>query len=154
MAAGTGPFLVLIYAWIGLNFPLWAVLAVAPLAVAAYVVPLVVTGQPPVVVASGIVLTPVAVAVAVLIATQVRHLRAARERAARVERWRSTLTATLAHDLRSPLTAVQIVLETLRDDPDVEPAQRREMTGMALRQTNRMMRLSAGLLDVDRVDVR
>ncbi len=154
MAAGTGPFLVLIYAWIGLNFPLWAVLGVAPLAIAAYDIPLVLTHQPPVVVASGLVLTPVAVAVAVLIATQVRHLRAARERADRVERWRSALTATLAHDLRSPLTAVQLVLESLRDEPDLPPVQRGRLIGMAMRQTDRMMRLAAGLLDVERVNAQ
>jgi signal transduction histidine kinase len=152
MAAGTGPFLVLIYAWVGLNFPVWAVFAVAPLAVAAYVVPLLLTGQSPPVVASGIVLTPVAVGVALLIATQVRHLRAARERAARVERWRSALTATLAHDLRSPLTAVQIVLESIRDDPEMDRQSRLDLVEVALRQSNRMMRLAAGLLDVERVD--
>src|SRR5579859_4985864 len=154
LAAGTGPFLVLIYAWIGLNFPLPAVLGVAPLAVAAYDVPLVLTHQSSVVVASGIVLTPVAVGVAVLVATQVRHLRAARERADRVERWRSALTATLAHDLRSPLTAVQIVLESVRDEPDLDPVQRRNLLGIAMRQTDRMMRLAAGLLDVERVDAQ
>lgn len=152
MAAGTGPFLVLIYAWVGLNFPLWAVFGVAPLAVAAYVVPLVVTEQSPAVVASGIVLTPVALGVALLIATQVGHLRQARERVARVERWRSALTATLAHDIRSPLTAVQIVLESLREEP--EPERRRELAGMALRQSDRMMRLATGLLDMERVDAR
>jgi signal transduction histidine kinase len=154
MAAGTGPFLVLIYSWVGLNFPLWAVFGVGPLAVAAYVVPLLVTRQPPVVVASGIVLTPVAVGVAVLIATQVRHLREARERVSRVERWRSALTATLAHDLRSPLTAVQIVLESVRDDPEMPPERRKELVGMALRQSDRMMRLATGLLDMERVDAQ
>jgi len=154
MAAGTGPFLVLIYAWIGLNFPLWAVYAVTPLAVAAYVVPLMLTRQTPVVVASAIVLTPVAVVVAVLIAVQVRHLRAARERADRVERWRSALTATLAHDLRSPLTAIQLVLEGLRDDPELDELTRRKMIEMALRQGNRMMRLAADLLDIERVDAQ
>jgi signal transduction histidine kinase len=154
MAAGTGPFLVLVYAWIGLNFPLWAVAAVAPLAVGAYVVPLLLTDQSPAVVASGIVLTPVAVAVAALIGTQVRHLRAARERAARVERWRSALTAALAHDLRSPLTAIQIVLESIRDDPGMAAELRLDLVDVAMRQSNRMIRLASGLLDVDRVDAR
>jgi signal transduction histidine kinase len=46
------------------------------------------------------------------------------------------------------------VVEGLRDDPDLEPAERREMIEMALRQVNRMMVLATGLLDVDRVDAR
>jgi len=152
MAAGTGPFVVLLYAWLGLNFPLWAVFAAVPLAVAAYVVPLVLTGQPEAVVSSAVVLTPVAVGVAVLIATQVRHLRLARERIAQVERWRAALTATLAHDMRSPLTAVQLVLESLREDDPVDPDERHRMIDMALRQSRRMVRLSTGLLDLDRVE--
>src|SRR5439155_14484856 len=63
----------------------------------------------------------------------------------------------------SPLPAVQPVLESLRDDfargplrgdPEIEPAQRRELIQVALRQSNRMMRLTADLLDVERVEAR
>jgi signal transduction histidine kinase len=154
MATGTGPFLVLVYAWVGLNFPLWAVFAVAPLALAAYVVPLVITRQPAFIVSSAVVLLPVAVAVAALIAVEVRHLRAARERIAQVERWRAALAATLARDLRAPLTGVQLVLEAVRDGEDLDPVERRQMIDVALRQSSRILRLAAGLLDLERVDAR
>jgi signal transduction histidine kinase len=155
-AAGTGPFFVLVFAWLGLRFPPWACLVGAPGALVAYVAPLVATGQPPAVLGSATVLVPTAVGIGLLIAHQVEHQRRDRERIAQVERWRAALTATLAHDLRSPLTTVQLVLEAVRDEPDDElPAARRSaLLGNALRQLGRVSRLSAGLLDVERVDSR
>lgn len=149
-AAGTGPFFVLLFAWLGLSLPPAAIWPAAPLGLVAYVVPLVATHQPPPVVGSAIILLPVAVGIAVLISAQVRHQHRDRDRIAQMERWRAALSATLAHDLRSPLAAIQLVLEELRGDP--EQPQRDAMLAAALRQTGRLSRLSAGLLDVERVD--
>jgi signal transduction histidine kinase len=155
-AAGTGPFFVLVFAWLGLRFPPWACLVASPGALVAYVVPLVATGQPPAVLGSATVLVPTAMGIGLLIAYQVEHQRRDRERIAQAERWRAALTATLAHDLRSPLTTVQLVLEALLDDPagELPAARRAALLGSALRQVGRVNRLSAGLLDVERVDRR
>ncbi|HEU5109638.1 MAG TPA: HAMP domain-containing sensor histidine kinase [Micromonosporaceae bacterium] len=154
-AAGTGPFFVLAFAWLGLHFPPWVCLAVSPAGVIAYVLPLLATGQSPDVIGSAAVLVPTAVGVGMVIARQVEHQRRDRERIAHAERWRAALTATLAHDLRSPLTTVQLVLEELRDEDPRTPAARREaLVGTALRQLGRVSRLTAGLLDVERVDSR
>jgi signal transduction histidine kinase len=153
VVVGTGPFFVLVYAWIGLNFPPWASVAVTPAAAAAYLAPLVLTGQPPEVVGSAVILLPIAVGIGLLIANQVEHHRADRERIAQIERWRAALTTTLAHDLRSPLTAVQLALESLRSDGDeMSAAQRDHMLATALRQVGRVNRLCTALLDVERVD--
>lgn len=152
VAAGTGPFLVLIYTWLGLNFPPWASAAATPAALLAYTAPLVITGQPPEVIGGAFVLLPVALGVALLIAHQVRHQLAARERIARIERWRAALTSTLAHDVRTPLATVQLVLESVRSDGDDMPPDRRDqMLAAALRQLGRIGRMSAGLLDAERV---
>jgi signal transduction histidine kinase len=151
LAAGTGPFFVLLFAWLGLNFPPWAAVAVTPAALAAYVWPLLATGQPAAVVGSAVVLLPVALGVALLIAHQVAHQRRDRERLARAEGWRAALTAGLAHDLRSPLTTVQLALEALGEDG---PAARRELAATALRQVRRVNRLATELLDLERVDRR
>ena len=63
VAAGTGPFLVLLYAWAALHFPRWILLAYVAPATAAYLVPLVLTHQPPMVVGSAFIFMPVTVAV-------------------------------------------------------------------------------------------
>lgn len=153
-ATGTGPFFVLVYAWLGLHFPSWAPVAMSVPAAVAYVLPLVVTGQPPEVVSSALILLPVAVAVAMLIGAQADHLRRDRERVQRVERWRAALTAALAHDLRSPLTTVQLVLEELRGDGDrgLPAGHRERLVDTADRQVARIARLTSGLLDLDRIE--
>lgn len=151
-ATGTGPFFVLLFAWVGLHHPPWTAVALAPLTTASYVAPLVATGQPAPVVSSAIVFVPVTTAVAVLIARHVEQLRRARERIAADERWRASLMVTLAHDVRTPLTAVQVALEMLEDDDQLSPGDRKSLTAVAQRQTARITRLASGLLDVDRVE--
>ncbi|MCO8270151.1 HAMP domain-containing histidine kinase [Actinoplanes sp. TRM 88003] len=148
-ASGTGPFLVLLYAWAGLHFPRWILVAYAVPATLAYLVPLVLTGQPPLVLGSAFILMPIAVAVALLIEAQARHLREDRERLVRIEQWRAALMSTLAHDVRSPLATVRMVLEELKGQA---PPQIARMLEAALRQTARITRLAEGLLDIQRID--
>jgi len=149
VAAGTGPFLVLLYTWAALHFSRRVLIALIPPATAAYVVPLVVTGQPPVVLSSALILLPVAVAVALLVEAQARHLRDDRARLERIERWRAAMVGALAHDVRSPLATVQMTLEELAQDATGSSAR---MLEAALRQTARIARLATGLLDLNRID--
>jgi signal transduction histidine kinase len=149
VATGTGPFLVLLYAWAALHFPRWILAAYALPAAASYVTPLLLTHQPPVVVGSAFILMPVALAVAFLIEGQARNLREDRERLERIEQWRVAMIGTLAHDVRAPLTTVQMALEELREQVP-EPGM--WMLDSALRQTARMTRLAENLLDVHRID--
>ena len=154
VVTGTGPFLVLLYAWAALHFPRWVLLAYAVPATLAYQVPLVLTGQPAPVLSSALVLMPVAVAVALLIEAQARHLRDERERLSRIERWRAAMVSTLAHDVRSPLATVRFTLEELREEaaPHPEAGSAVRMIDAALRQTARISQLAEGLLDLDRID--
>jgi signal transduction histidine kinase len=149
VAAGTGPFLVLVYAWAALHFPRWILAAYAIPATLAYLVPLLITGQPPLVIGSAFVLMPIALVVAFLIEAQARHLRDDRERLARIEQWRSAMVSTLAHDVRAPLSTVRIVLEELEETATGQDAR---MIGAALRQASRIARLADGLLDLNRID--
>ena len=149
VATGTGPFMVLLYAWAALHFPRWILLAFAAPALLAYLLPLIVTRQPPVVLGSALILLPVALSVALLIEAQARHLRDDRERLARIESWRSAMMSTLAHDVRSPLTSVRIALEEMSGHA-TGPLE--WMLASALRQTARVTRLADGLLDMQRID--
>ncbi len=149
IAAGTGPFLVLLYAWAALHFPRWLLAAYALPATLAYVVPLIITGQSPMVIGSAFILMPAALAIAFLIEAQARGLREDRARLARIEQWRTAMINTLAHDVRAPLSTVRVVLEELRES---STGQHARMLDAGLRQTARIARLADSLLDVHRID--
>jgi anti-sigma regulatory factor (Ser/Thr protein kinase) len=74
-AAGTGPFLVLLYAWAAMHFSRRVLTAFTVPAAAAYIIPLVLTHQRPEIIGSAFVLLPIAYAIAFLIEAQGRHLR-------------------------------------------------------------------------------
>jgi signal transduction histidine kinase len=151
-AASSAPFFILVYAWLAVHHPPWALLAVTPFAAVAYLVPLVITARPPAVVGSAMVVVPVSTAVGLVISRRVRGLRAAHERIRAAERWRAALMMTLAHDVRGPLTIVQTSLDMLADEgEELDAASRRELTDAAVRQAERLRRLADGLLDVERV---
>jgi signal transduction histidine kinase len=149
---GTAPFFLLLYVWVALHHPPWSVLAVSPIAAVAYVGPLMVTDQPPDVRGSAVIFLPVAIAVGLIIANRVRALRQARERVVASERWRAALVDALAHDVRGPLTSVHGALRLIREEPDLPPERRDRFVAVALRQTDRLIRLAGGLLDVGRVE--
>ncbi|GAB7038621.1 MULTISPECIES: sensor histidine kinase [Catenuloplanes] len=153
VAAGTGPFFVLFFAWLGLHFAKWVTWLLSPVAAVCYVVPLLLTGQPPDVVGSVAGLMPVAVGVALVINERVEAQRRALDELAGVERWRRALTSAVAHDVRSPLSTIQLVLEMIRDG-DLPPDRRNQFLDSALRQSARLSRLASGLLDLDRVESR
>jgi signal transduction histidine kinase len=155
-ASGTAPFFVLLFVWLGLNFPARAVLAVAVPAVVAYVVPLLVAQRPRVVVGSVFIMVPVLVGVGLLIAFQVAHqqrltawLREANAELQRVTRWRATLVSTVAHDVRAPLASVQFALDAMAD---ADGEQWEKLLSAARAQTGRVRRLATGLLDLERVE--
>ncbi|MDQ0365098.1 sensor histidine kinase [Catenuloplanes indicus] len=151
IAAGTGPFFVVLFGWVGLRFPRWtAGLLVVPAAVA-YVVPLVAAGQPAQVISSVVLLIPVGWGIAVLIAEQQRAQRVAYQRLEQLERRRADVAAALAHDVRSPLNSIQLVLETVRDE-QLASDERTRFLDAASRQVERVVALSEYLLDVDMLD--
>jgi signal transduction histidine kinase len=100
---------------------------------------------------SAVVLIPVAVGIGLVVAGRVRDLREQRDRAERAEAWRSALVATLAHDIRAPLTTVESTLVLLEEAATLPRQRQAAMVGAALRQTRRLSTLASGLLDLERV---
>jgi diguanylate cyclase (GGDEF)-like protein len=72
--SGTSPFLLLVFVWIGLNFPAWVTWALTPLGVISYVVPLVVHQRSHVVIGSVFLMMPVVVGIALLVGRQITAL--------------------------------------------------------------------------------
>lgn len=71
----------------------------------------------------------------------------------RVDALRSRLVATLAHDIRNPLTTIRGTFSTLaRHDDRISEADRRELIRSADRQAERLERLTSELLDLARLE--
>jgi two-component system sensor histidine kinase KdpD len=62
----------------------------------------------------------------------------------------ATLLASLSHDLRTPLTAIQAAVENLRGE--LPPDQRREQARAASVELHRLTRLFQDILDMARID--
>ena len=149
--AGVGPLYVLVFAWCGLHCPRRHLYVAVPWSALTYAGALVLADAPWRIVGSTLVLIPIATVVSLLISSRVRAARQLREEAEVRERWRGALMATLAHDVRSPLSTVIGTLEILEDDPDLDDRYRPLLAG-ATRQTRRVLRLATGLLEVERVE--
>jgi signal transduction histidine kinase len=150
-ASGVGPLFVLVFCWLGLHHPRWTLAVALPLAVAAYAGGLVAAEARPRLVWSTAVVMPVAALVGALIEQRVRAVRVAQEALEGKDRWRGALMATLAHDVRSPLSTVAGVLEVLEDDP-ATPQRHRPLLAGAQRQASRILRLAVGMLEVERAE--
>lgn len=148
---GTMPFYVLIFVWLGLHQTPGVVWWAAVPATLSYAGGLVLSDAPPPVVGSTVVSIPVMVTVGLVISRYVDHLQQAQERLQAQETWRAAMVSTLAHDIRSPLTAITGALEVVGDDEHV-PAHLRRMLDSATRQTHHLTRLAGGLLDLERVE--
>ncbi|WP_454856065.1 sensor histidine kinase [Promicromonospora soli] len=148
---GTMPFYVLIFVWLGLHqAPTTVWWATVP-ATLSYAGGLVMSDAPPEVVGSTVVGIPVMVTVGLVISRHVRRLQDAQQQLRAQERWQAAMVSTLAHDVRSPLTAIAGALEIVGDDEYV-PAHLRPMLDAATRQTHHLSRLASGLLDLERVE--
>jgi signal transduction histidine kinase len=83
----------------------------------------------------------------------IAHQEASTRRLERLEFLRTRFVATVAHDLRSPLTTVKGVASILRDRRDSVPPDKVDaMLESVERQANRLNRLADDLLDAARLD--
>lgn len=95
-----------------------------------------------------------------LVGRQAEDLRDARRRAERhaaeverVDRFRSRLISTLAHDVRAPLATVQGSARTLlRLRGHLDPEEQEDLLRGIDRQASRLVRLASGLLDLARLE--
>jgi signal transduction histidine kinase len=148
---GTIPFYVLTFTWLGLHQSTRVIWWTAVPATLSYTLGLVAAGAPPEQVGATAILMPVVVAVGLVISRKVEALRESQRELREQEQWRAAMVATLAHDIRSPLSSITGALEIAADDPATSPVTRRFIDAAA-RQADRITRLAAGLLDLERVD--
>ena len=77
--------------------------------------------------------------------------RKAAEVARRGEELKTALLASLAHDLRTPLTAIRVAASNLQS-PSVTPQQQREQSELILEEAERLGRLFENILEMARID--
>lgn len=77
--------------------------------------------------------------------------RKSSELARRSEELKSALLASLAHDLRTPLTAIRVAASNLHESW-LTDQQRREQSDIVLSETERLQRLFQNILEMARID--
>jgi signal transduction histidine kinase len=70
------------------------------------------------------------------------------------ERTNEALLSDVCHELRTPLTSIRSFAEILRDSPDLDAAQRARFLDIIVRESERLTRLIADLLDLARMDAK
>lgn len=85
------------------------------------------------------------VAGAVLVLHDITQLR-------RLETVRRDFVGNVSHELKTPVTAIRALVETLIDDPEIEPGLRRRFLGKISRQAERMSNLVTDLLSLSRLE--
>ena len=80
------------------------------------------------------------------------ELRAANERLQELDRLKDDFVSTVSHELRTPLTSIRAFGEILQEEPDLDPAQRREFLDVIVRESERLTRLINQVLDLSKIE--
>jgi len=80
------------------------------------------------------------------------ELRTANERLKELDRLKDDFVSTVSHELRTPLTSIRTFSQILRDNPDLEPAERARQLGIVIKESERLTRLINQILDVSKLE--
>ncbi|MEO8676448.1 MAG: ATP-binding protein, partial [Casimicrobiaceae bacterium] len=80
------------------------------------------------------------------------ELRAANERLKELDRLKDDFVSTVTHELRTPLTSIRAFSEILRDNPDLDAAERQKFLGIIIQESERLTRLINQVLDLAKLE--
>ena len=80
------------------------------------------------------------------------ELRAANERLQELDRLKDDFVSTVTHELRTPLTSIRAFSEILRDNPDLDAAERQRFLGIVIQESERLTRLINQVLDLAKLE--
>jgi signal transduction histidine kinase len=80
------------------------------------------------------------------------ELKSANERLQELDRIKNEFISTVTHELRTPLTAVRSISEILHANPQLPEGQHRHMTGIIIKESERLTRLINQILDFQRLE--
>jgi DICT domain-containing protein/signal transduction histidine kinase len=92
------------------------------------------------------------IGVALIQAEAYANLQELNEQLAALDRTRSNLVAITGHELRTPLSTIQVCLESLAAEPDMVPELRQVMLDTALKDAERMRKLIQDFLTLSRLE--
>jgi DICT domain-containing protein/signal transduction histidine kinase len=92
------------------------------------------------------------VGVALIQAEAYANLQDLNQQLAALDRTRSNLVAITGHELRTPLSTIQVCLESLASEPDMSPELRQVMLNTALADAERMRKLIQDFLTLSRLE--
>lgn len=92
------------------------------------------------------------VGVALIQAEAYANLEELNEQLEALERTRSNLIAITGHELRTPLSTIQVCLESLASEPDMSPELRQAMLNSALADAERLRKLVQDFLTLSRLE--
>jgi DICT domain-containing protein/signal transduction histidine kinase len=92
------------------------------------------------------------VGVALIQAEAYANLEELNEQLEALDRTRSNLVAITGHELRTPLSTIQVCLESLASEPDMSPELRQVMLDTALKDAERMRKLVQDFLTLSKLE--
>jgi Na+/proline symporter/signal transduction histidine kinase len=69
-----------------------------------------------------------------------------------LDRLKDEFLSTVTHELRTPVTSIRALSEILYDNPELEPEERSQFLGTIIKETERMTRLIAQVLDLEKYE--
>jgi signal transduction histidine kinase len=82
-------------------------------------------------------------------ASALRHLN---ERLQSLDKLKDDFMSSVTHELRTPLASIRALSELMRDEPEMEPAQRQQFLGIVVSETERLSRLVNQVLDMAKIE--
>ena len=82
-------------------------------------------------------------------ASQVRALNRQLES---LDRLKDDFMSSVTHELRTPLTSIRAFAELMRDDPQMDAAQRQQFLALVVEETERLSRLVNQVLDMSKIE--
>ena len=82
-------------------------------------------------------------------ASALRHLN---ERLQALDRLKDDFMSSVTHELRTPLASIRALTELMRDEPDMEPAQRQQFLDLVVAESERLSRLVNQVLDMAKIE--
>jgi Na+/proline symporter/nitrogen-specific signal transduction histidine kinase len=80
------------------------------------------------------------------------ELRTANDQLKSLDRLKDDFMSSVTHELRTPLTSIRAVAELMRDDADMDTAQRQQFVGIIVGETERLSRLVNQVLDMAKIE--
>jgi signal transduction histidine kinase len=82
-------------------------------------------------------------------ASELRHLN---EQLKSIDKLKDDFMSSVTHELRTPLTSIRALTELMRDEPDMDDAQRQQFLGIVVSESERLSRLVNQVLDMAKIE--